>query len=86
MSIMNAQDLQELGLPPCPDGFVAVECIIKHETEKAYLIQVDEEVGEDGVDIMWIPSSQVHSDHPRDSGKAYIYISRWIAGVKGFDV
>jgi hypothetical protein len=55
---------------------VTVECVRKHETDNAVLIDVD---GED----VWIPLSQVESMHFDARGDGSIVISDWIAQQKG---
>lgn len=55
---------------------VTVECVRKHETDNAVLIDVD---GEE----VWLPLSQVESMHFDGKGSGTIVISNWIAQQKG---
>jgi hypothetical protein len=56
---------------------VTVECVRKHETDNAVLIDVDGEQH-------WIPLSQVVSMHFNWLDKGHIVIRDWIAKAKGF--
>ena len=55
---------------------VTVECVRKHETDNAVLLDVD------GGEV-WIPLSQVKSMHFDARGSGTIVVSDWIANQKG---
>lgn len=58
------------------DNTVDIECIVKHETDKAYLIDYggDEEV--------WMPKSQVRAVEKKGR-TATMTVTEWIAYEKG---
>lgn len=56
---------------------VSVECVIKHETDRALLVRV-EETGEE----VWLPLSQVEEVH-HTKPVATVVITDWIAEQKG---
>lgn len=63
---------------PRGGSYVTIECVVKRETDDAYLI-VDKRSGEQ----VWIPASQVKSVHRDPEGNGTIELSRWICGKKG---
>jgi len=62
------------------DGTVALEeCLVKHETEKAYLVEYEEEE-------YWLPKSQIveeESDEIQLGETVTISVKRWLAEEKG---
>jgi len=56
---------------------VSVECVIKHETDSALLVCV-QETGEE----VWLPLSQIESVH-HTKPTATVVVSDWIAEKKG---
>lgn len=58
------------------DNTVEVEAVIKHETEKAYLID------HGGEEEVWMPKSQVR-DIVRGPKSVTLTVTEWIANEKG---
>lgn len=62
------------------DETVAVEGIIKNQTEKAYLIELTAM----GPDEVWLPKSQIVSQSPPGpKGEIEFIITEWIAKKNG---
>lgn len=66
---------------------IEIPCNIKHETDKALLIQAFSEDEDDEVSV-WIPLSQVEKITRGIVGNEYscsVVMSKWIAQTKGID-
>jgi hypothetical protein len=61
--------------------YVDVECVIKHETEKAYLIEYDEDENGDAVDC-WVPKSQV-GQIIKNGTTTNMEVAEWFAEKNG---
>jgi hypothetical protein len=59
------------------NNLVDVACIIRHETEKAYLVD------HGGKESVWIPKSKCEVEPNKDGKTATVTLEQWLAEEKG---
>ncbi|KKM80894.1 hypothetical protein LCGC14_1335340 [marine sediment metagenome] len=65
----------------CLEDVILIRETYRGRTDKGAVLVVYQD------DQQWIPKSQIHphSGIPWEPGERYLVISRWIAGLKGWD-